>query len=114
MKPNGITPAVKRGSAEVAILSVLADGRLHGYEIARRIEETTDGVLRFTLASLYPMLYTMERRGWIEGRWETAPSGRRRRCYRLTRSGRRQFVSAAEEWRAFFAALQSLTEVARA
>jgi DNA-binding PadR family transcriptional regulator len=114
MKPSGLTPAIKRGSAEVAILSVLADGRLHGYEIARRIEKTTDGVLRFTLASLYPMLYAMERRGWIEGRWETAPSGRRRRCYRLTRSGRRQFVSAAGEWRAFFGALHRLTGVVRA
>jgi PadR family transcriptional regulator, regulatory protein PadR len=114
MRPNRLTPALKRGSAAVAILSVLAEGRLHGYEIARRIEETTDGVLHFTLASLYPMLYTMERRGWIEGRWERAPSGRQRRCYRLTRSGRRQLVSAAEEWRTFFAALHRLTEVARA
>ena len=114
MKGNALTPAIKRGSAEVAILSVLADGRLHGYEIARRIEETTDGVLRFTLASLYPMLYTMERRGWIEGRWETAPSGRRRRCYRLTRSGKRQLVSATREWRAFFGALHRLTGVVRA
>ena len=114
MKANELTPAVKRGSAEVAILSVLADGRLHGYEIARRIEKTTEGVLSFTLASLYPMLYAIERRGWIEGRWETAPSGRRRRCYRLTRSGRRQLASAAGEWRAFFGALHRLTGVARA
>jgi DNA-binding PadR family transcriptional regulator len=114
MKANALTSAIKRGSAEVAILSVLADGRLHGYEIARRIENTTDGVLRFTLASLYPMLYTMERRGWIEGRWETAPSGRRRRCYRLTRSGSRQLVSATREWSAFFGALHRLTGVVRA
>ncbi len=114
MRLKGLTPAIKRGSAEVAILSVLADGRLHGYEIARRIEKTTEGVLSFTLASLYPMLYVMERRGWIAGRWETAPSGRRRRCYRLTHSGRRQLVSATEEWKAFFGALHRLRGVAHA
>jgi len=109
MKQGGLTPGIKRGSAEVAVLSVLKDGRLHGYEIARRIEKETDGVLRFSLASLYPMLYGMEGRGWIEGRWETAPSGRHRRCYHLTRSGHRQLISAAEEWRALFTALQRLT-----
>src|SRR2546430_6672636 len=65
-----IGTGIKRGTAELAILSVLEEGPLHGYEMARRIEEQTKGALRFTLAALYPMLYRMEQRGWIRGAWE--------------------------------------------
>src|SRR6266403_2189386 len=74
-----IGTAIKRGTAELAVLSVLEHGPLHGYEMARRIEQQTKGVLRFTLAALYPMLYRMEQRGWIRGAREkeafTAPQG---------------------------------------
>jgi len=63
---------IKRGTAELAILSVLEHGPLHGYEMARRIEQQTKGALRFTLAALYPMLYRMEQRGWIRGAWKPA------------------------------------------
>lgn len=62
-----LSDTIKRGSAELAILAVLEDTPLHGYEIARRIEQQTGGVLHFTLASLYPLLYRMEKRGWIRG-----------------------------------------------
>ncbi|HMD32549.1 MAG TPA: PadR family transcriptional regulator [Candidatus Acidoferrales bacterium] len=105
---------MKRGSAELAILSVLADEALHGYEIARRIETQTSGVLRFTLASLYPMLYRLEARGWIAGKWETRTNGRRRRCYRLTQTGRKKLVPLRAEWRVFFHALDRLAGVADA
>src|SRR5437762_6808937 len=74
-----IGTGIKRGTAELAVLSVLEHGSLHGYEMARRIEQQTKGALRFTLAALYPMLYRMERHGWIRGAWETSNSGRRRR-----------------------------------
>ena len=83
-----IGSGVKRGTAELAILSVLEDGPLHGYELARRIEQQTEGTLRFTLAALYPMLYRMEQQRWIRGSWESSPNGRRRRRYRLTPEGR--------------------------
>src|SRR5438132_7809130 len=79
-----IGAGIKRGTAELAVLSILEEGALHGYEMARRIEEQTKGALRFTLAALYPMLYRMEKRGWIRGSCETSSNGRRRRCYRLT------------------------------
>src|SRR5438046_10760998 len=75
-----IGAGIKRGTAEVAILSVLEEGPLHGYEMARRIEEQTKGALRFTLAAPYPMLYRMEQRGWIRVAWEPGPSGRRMGC----------------------------------
>jgi PadR family transcriptional regulator, regulatory protein PadR len=104
-----IGTGVKRGTAELAILSVLAQGELHGYEIARRIEQRTRGSLRFTLASLYPLLYTLERRGWIFGSWRTSSSGRRRRCYRLTAAGRKKLAPLRREWAELFGALKRLT-----
>lgn len=109
-----IGPGIKRGSAELAILSVLEGGPLHGYEIARRIDQRTRGDLRFTLASLYPLLYRMEQRSWIRGAWETSPSGRRRRVYRLTPSGKKKLLPLRQEWAELFRALRRLTNVSHA
>ena len=60
---------LKRGTAELMVLAALEGRARHGYEIARRIDDRSGGVLRFHVASLYPMLYRMERRGWIDGTW---------------------------------------------
>jgi len=109
-----IATGIKRGTAELAILSLLQEGPLHGYELARRIEEQTAGALRFTLAALYPMLYRMEQRGWIRGNWETASNGRRRRCYRLTSAGKKKLSPLRKEWDELFCALRRLTKVAHA
>ena len=109
-----IQPAIKRGSAELAVLSVLAEAPLHGYEMARRIEERTGGVLRFTLASLYPLLYRLERRGSVAGEWKTGPNGRQRRYYRLTPRGRRQLGPLREQWRRYVEALRRLPGLADA
>ena len=107
-----IGSGIKRGTAELAILSVLEAGSLHGYEIARRIDQQTRGELRFTLASLYPLLYRMEQRGWIRGTWETSSSGRRRRVYRLTPGGKKKLAPLRQEWSELFRALKRLTKVA--
>ena len=106
--------AVKKGTAELAILSVLENGPLHGYEMARRIEKQTKGALRFTLAALYPMLYRMEQRGWIRGSWETSNNGRRRRCYRLTPAGKKELSPLRKEWAELFQALRQLGKVGHA
>jgi DNA-binding PadR family transcriptional regulator len=103
-----LNDAIKRGSAEVAVLSVLEATPLHGYEIARQIEERSGGTLHFTLASLYPLLYRMEKRGWTRGAWETTDAGVRRRRYRLTSSGLKQLDASRREWGAFFAALNRI------
>ena len=100
--------AMKRGSAELAVLAVLEDGPLHGYEIARRIEQDTGGALHFTLASLYPLLYRMEKRGWTKGAWEKTPAGVKRRCYSLTVPGTKQLAVSRKEWDVFFRALGRL------
>jgi PadR family transcriptional regulator PadR len=109
-----LTNSIKRGSAELAILAVLETQPLHGYEIARRIEQQTAGVLHFTLASLYPLLYRMEKRGWVKGAWETTANGRKRRCYRLTPAGHKKLVPMRVEWRMFFKALNRLAGVSNA
>src|SRR4051812_2008646 len=109
-----LSHSIKRGSAELAILMVLKDQPLHGYEIARRIEQDTAGVLQFTLASLYPLLYRMEKRGWTTAAWETTSSGVKRRCYRLTAAGRKQLVQTRREWDRFFEALTRVGGLSRA
>jgi transcriptional regulator len=109
-----IGAGIKRGTAELAVLSVLGDGPLHGYEMARRIEQQTRGALRFTLASLYPLLYRMEKRGWVRGAWETSDAGRRRRCYSLTPQGKKELSPIRKEWAELFRALQHLTEASNA
>jgi transcriptional regulator len=105
---------IKRGSAELAILAVLAEGPLYGYQIARSIEDKSGGALHFNLASLYPMLYRLEQRGWLRGYWESAPSGRRRRYYRLTATGKRKLAPLRQEWRLFFRALDRVAGVSHA
>jgi PadR family transcriptional regulator, regulatory protein PadR len=109
-----VEAGIKRGAAELAVLSVLESGALHGYEIARRIQQGTKGSLHFTLAALYPMLYRMERQRWICGMWETSPNGRRRRCYRLTPTGKKKLSPLRKQWSELFVALNRLAGVSNA
>ncbi len=111
---SAVPTKIKRGSAELAVLALLAGESLHGYEIARRIERQTAGVLRFDVASLYPVLYGLERRRLIKGEWEETSSKRPRRLYRLTPEGRKKLVPLRRQWRDFFHALDRLTGVADA
>jgi transcriptional regulator len=97
--------AARKGSAELLILATLEDGQLHGYDIAREIARRSDGLLTFHVASLYPLLYKLEERGWIAGRWVEKAGQRRRRCYRLTASGRRVLVEQRGRWSSFVLAL---------
>lgn len=114
MSAKRIRSKITRGSGELAILSLLAEQPLYGFEIAKQIGERTDGALKFTLASLYPLLYEMEKRGWVEGRWQSNQAGRDRRYYHLTPAGRKQLAPLRQEWRAFFQALDSLAGVSHA
>jgi PadR family transcriptional regulator, regulatory protein PadR len=109
-----IRSKIARGSGELAILSLLAEQPLYGFEIAKQIGERTGGALNFTLASLYPLLYEMEKRGWLEAYWQSNQAGRDRRYYRLTATGRRQLAPLRAEWRSFFQALDALAGVSHA
>ena len=110
----GIDIRIKRGSGELAVLALLDQEPLHGYEISKRIAQSTRGVLQFNLASLYPLLYRLEKRGWVKGRWEEAPSGRQRRYYHLTSKGKKQLAPLREEWGRFFRALHRVAGVSHA
>jgi len=109
-----IPSKIARGSAELAILVLLAEKPLYGFEISKQIEERTEGALRFELASLYPMLYDLEKRGMISGRWEENSAGRDRRYYHLTPAGKKAVEPLKREWREFFAALNRLAGVSHA
>jgi transcriptional regulator len=103
---------LKRGTAELMVLASLEGRRRHGYEIAKLIDDRSGAVLRFHVASLYPMLYRMERRAWIEGKWIEKAGQRRRRYYKLTPAGRRVLAEQRRNWRELLAALQRVAGIA--
>ena len=83
---------LKKGSAELLILSLVEVRARHGYEIGKLIEQRSSGAITFSAAALYPLLYRLEKRGWILGRWVEQAGQRRRRCYRITATGRKVLV----------------------
>ncbi|HYN08058.1 MAG TPA: PadR family transcriptional regulator [Vicinamibacterales bacterium] len=100
---------LKKGSAELLILSLVEIRARHGYDIARLIEARSHGELTFYAASLYPLLYRLERRGWIEGRWVEKAGQRRRRLYRITPAGRKILAAQRLGWRNFVRAINRVT-----
>lgn len=99
-------PTLKKGTAELLVLAQLEARPRHGYEIARQIAARAGGAVSFQPASLYPVLYRLERRGLIAGRWVEKAGQRRRRYYRLTAEGRRVLDERRRSWRAFIDAVQ--------
>src|SRR5215469_5463303 len=94
---------LKKGSAELLILSLLEGRPRHGYEISQLIDSRSDGALTFNIASFYPLLYRLEKRGWIQGRWVEKAGQRRRRYYRLTPAGRQVLEQQRNSWLKFVA-----------
>src|SRR5512134_3504950 len=92
---------LKKGSAELVILSIVEARARHGYEISKLIESLSGGELKFHVASLYPLLYRLEERGWLKGRWLEKPGTRRRRFYSLTAEGLRVLEQQRETWQKF-------------
>jgi DNA-binding PadR family transcriptional regulator len=95
----------KKRSAELVILALLEHTPRHGYELAARIEEDSDGALSYNFASLYATLYKLEERGWVQGRWVERAGQRRRRYYRLTAAGSTVLGRQRDEWKQFVLAL---------
>lgn len=102
---------LKKGSAELLILSLVEHEPRHGYELSKLIDTRSNGAIRFHVASLYPLLYRLEKRGWIEGRWVEKAGQRRRRYYRLTAEGRRVLAAQRRNWREFVEAIARITGV---
>jgi len=104
----------KKGSAELLVLSLLEARPRHGYEISKLIQMRSDGVLRFHVTSLYPLLYRLEERGWVEGRWVEKADERRRRYYTLTAEGRKVLRLQRKSWKDFVAAIGRVTGIEHA
>ena len=102
---------LKKGSAELLILSLVETRPRHGYEISKLIEARSDGLLKFNVASLYPLLYRLEKRGWIQGRWVEKAGQRRRRYYKLTAEGKRVLAAQRSGWRDFVEAISRITGI---
>jgi len=105
---------LKKGSAELLILSLVESKPRHGYEISKLIETRSGGVLRFNVASLYPLLYRLEKRGWIQGKWVEKAGQRRRRYYKLTTEGKKILKAQRTGWQSFVEAINRITETENA
>ncbi|HEX3745860.1 MAG TPA: PadR family transcriptional regulator [Bryobacteraceae bacterium] len=104
----------KKGSAEFLVLSLLEDQARHGYDISRLIETRSGGAIRFHVTSLYPLLYRLEEKGLVTGRWVEKPEQRRRRYYNLTAEGRKFLRSQRKSWLDFVAAIARVTGIENA
>jgi PadR family transcriptional regulator PadR len=105
---RGIDRELKRGSLELVILHLLAPGEAYGYEIVSKLTAETNGALEITDGTLYPVLYRLERGGFVTVRWETPERGVPRKYYRLTDSGRRELDRLRHEWTTFAGAMTRL------
>ena len=111
IKSRMLDRELKKGSAELLILSLLEAQPRHGYDLSKLIEARSDGVLKFRVASLYPLLYRLEKRGWIHGRWVEKAGQRRRRYYKLTPAGAGILASQRSTWREFVEAINRIAGV---
>ena len=100
--------ALLHGTLDALILKTLAGGPRHGYAIAKFIEDTTGDALLVEEGSLYPALYRMERRAWVEAEWGVSELGRRAKVYRLTDAGRAQLATEMATWRRFAAGVSKV------
>ena len=100
---------LKKGSAELLILSLIEARPRHGYEISKLIEARSGGALSFHVASIYPLLYRLEKRGWIKGQWVEKAGQRRRRYYKLTPEGKKVLKAQRSAWESFVAAISRIT-----
>jgi PadR family transcriptional regulator PadR len=105
---------LKKGSAELLILSLVEARPRHGYEISKLIESRSDGTIKFNIASLYPLLYRLEKRGWLKGRWVEKAGERRRRYYRLTPEGKKVLAAQRNTWQEFVEAINRVTSIENA
>jgi len=101
-----------QGTLDMLVLKTLQRGALHGYDIARWIQQTSEDALQVEEGSLYPALYRMERRGWIQSRWGVSQNNRRARYYELTQTGRRQLQAESANWDRLITAIGKIMQTA--
>jgi PadR family transcriptional regulator PadR len=101
-----------QGTLDLLILKALSRGPMHGYGVGQRIMQLAEDLLRVEEGSLYPALYRLEERGWIESEWGTSENNRRARFYRLTRAGSKQLQVEEENWQRFVLAIGKVMQTA--
>jgi len=111
MSIQSLDRELKKGSAELLVLSLVEDRARHGYEISKLIESRSEGTLKFNVASLYPLVYRLEGRGWIQGKWVEKAGQRRRRYYRITAAGRKVLAAQRQGWKQFAEAVRRIAGV---
>jgi transcriptional regulator len=111
MSANLLDRELKKGSAELLILSLVEGQPRHGYELGQLIRLRSQGALQFNVASLYPLLYRLEKRGWIRGRWVEKSGQRRHRYYRLTAAGKKVLAKQRDGWVEFVEAVGRITGI---
>jgi len=99
---------LKKGSAELLILTMLQEDSRHGYEMGKLIELRSGGRIQFHISSLYPILVRMQNRGWITSRWVEKEGERRRRYYRITEKGERALTEQRRRWEEFSVAVNEV------
>lgn len=107
-QPPKAPNALLHGTLDALILKTLTRGPSHGYAVARWIEETSGEAVIVEEGSLYPALYRLERRGWVEAEWGTSELGRRAKLYRLTEAGRKQLAAEMAMWKRFAAGVSKV------
>ena len=105
---KGIARELRRGSLELIVLHLLSFGETYGYHIVTSLAEHTNGALEVTDGTLYPVLYRLERAGFVAVRWETPDRGVPRKYYRLTKAGHAELARLTQEWNAFAGAMARL------
>jgi transcriptional regulator len=105
------TKALQKSSSEMIVLSLLGQRARHGYELAKLIETRSEGKLEFHVASLYPLLYRLEAKGWVSGKWVEKPNERRRRFYKITPQGKKILALQQKNLAEFLDALKRVTQV---
>ena len=109
MSPNA-NADLARGCTDLVLLTLLLQRPMYGYEILTTLKDRGNGEFRLKLGTLYPVLYRLEREGWIEASWEDPPEGKRRKVYRVTRDGRREHRARSAQWLRFTEAVRSILE----
>jgi PadR family transcriptional regulator, regulatory protein PadR len=97
-----------RGAGPVAVLKLLEQHEMYGYELVELLTERSNGILGMGQSTLYPMLYNLESKGFIEANWRTGSTGRERKYYRLTPKGMQELALRTQQWHAVTAAMQSI------
>ena len=107
-RKGSIARELRRGSLELIVLHLLDPGEAYGYEIVTKLTRETDGALEVTDGTLYPVLYRLERAGFVAVRWDTPSRGVPRKYYQLTDVGRQELATLRNEWQAFADAMARL------